>query len=158
MISNFKNMIEYCGISEYIPDNIKSFKQIIIEKKIEIPKSKPTAKELVKIGVFPNVVNSRVIRTAVGTSLEGVELTGFKYSVDLAVRVRNDYIGNYEGECVFTISDIIKDSVSIILPKTFSYDSHVFPSVFVADIYGELEGEEFILLTTTLLVMVDIEE
>ncbi|SHJ45688.1 hypothetical protein SAMN02745163_02023 [Clostridium cavendishii DSM 21758] len=157
MISNFKNMIEYYGVSEYIPDNIKSFKQIIIEEKIVLPGSKPKAKELIKVGVFPNIINSRIIRTAVGTSLEGIELTGFKYCVDLGIRVRTDYIGSYEGESIFTTSNILKKHVSLILPKNFSYDSNIFPAVFVEDIYAELESEESILLITTLLVMAEIE-
>ncbi|MGL4731130.1 MAG: SPOCS domain-containing protein [Clostridium sp.] len=156
MKSVLRNMVEYCGIAEYIPNDIKAFKQINVDEILQLNEYSPNIKEIVKISVKNNVKHSRIVRTSSGTSLEGQELTGWKFVVKGSLDIRIDYSSNTVGDTLYTFSKNIDFSSFVILPNNYSRSIKVIPSIFVEDIYGEVLDPRSLLINITLLLSAEL--
>lgn len=82
MTSKVKTLIEYVGISEYLPNNPNIFKQLNIEETLCLPQNKPDIEQIIKIISEIIIKSTKVIRTPRGKSLEGQTLSGFEIIVE----------------------------------------------------------------------------
>lgn len=62
MKSITRNLIEYIGISEYLPTDIESFKQIYIKNDITLNENKSDIDSISKIIAKAKILNTRIIK------------------------------------------------------------------------------------------------
>ncbi|MBW4829587.1 MAG: hypothetical protein KZY61_09385, partial [Clostridiaceae bacterium] len=68
------------------------FKQLSKEEYVKISAQKPDAEEILNTLVDIEIINTKVIKTPVSTSLEGQKLTGFKLIVEGMLNQKVEYI------------------------------------------------------------------
>lgn len=62
MKSITRNLIEYIGISEYLPTDIESFKQVYIKNDITLNENKANIDSISKIIAKAKILNTRIIK------------------------------------------------------------------------------------------------
>jgi len=135
-----RNLIEYSGVELITDDNcmIKksdSFKQTTIDINLCTPEQKPDIEQVVKVSIKTNIDKSTIVKTPVGISEEGQEITGFKILLMGEFIVKIAYVANVESQSMHSFHVIVPFCEYIVMPKDFSPLSVVTPEVYVEDIY-----------------------
>lgn len=150
MSNIYGELIEYSGISEYIPKDIICCKEFNVDSRIELCE-KYKINEIVKVSVFPRIKSSRVIITPEGKSLEGQVLTGKKYIIEGEINIRVDYIAEGESNTIYCLHYMENFTSSMILHKDMINKILLIPSIFIEGINVQLlSGEEMLAITTIL--------
>ncbi|MBW6409266.1 SPOCS domain-containing protein [Clostridium weizhouense] len=155
MINIYENLIEYSGISEYIPKDLTCYKEFNLESIIDLPLNRPTLKEIIKVSMKPIINSTRIIDTPQGKSLEGQELTGKKYIIEGEVKLRIDYLAENEKNKIYCIYHKQNFSSGMILHKDMVNSHILIPSIFIEEINAELLSNEQIIVLVTLLSTVE---
>lgn len=132
-----RNSILYNGISEYIPDDINSFTQMNINQVMAIDEKLPEIDEILKVSVTSNIKDQKIVKTAIGTSLEGQNLTGFKLLSEGEFYLRIDYCSNDLNSCIYTFKNTIFFNNATTLSNKSNENSRVIVSIYIEDIYAE---------------------
>ncbi|AOR24031.1 SPOCS domain-containing protein [Clostridium taeniosporum] len=156
MINIYENLIEYSGVSEYIPKDISCYKEFNLESVINLSFDRPKMKEIIKTSIKPKINSTRIINTPTGKSLEGQELTGKKYIIEGQVNIRIDYLSETEDNKVHCTRYKQNFSSGIILHRNIVNNSILIPSIFIEQINAELLSNEQALVITTLLSTVEV--
>ncbi|MGG7178590.1 hypothetical protein ACQPU1_13395 [Clostridium paraputrificum] len=151
----YKNLIEYSGISKYIPKGLNSYKEVDVESIIKVKKDNIKIKEIVKVSTLSNIMSTRVIKTPVCESLEGQRLTGEKYVIEGELSIRVDYLSKEEVNRIYCLNHKEFFSSSIILHKDLIGGSTLIPSIFIETINGELLSEGEVLVINSILATVE---
>jgi hypothetical protein len=141
-----RDRILYSGISEYIPSDISSFTQMSINEILNINEKLPDLDEIIKVSIHPQVRNTKLVKTGIGTSLEGQALTGYKYLSEGEFIIRIDFCGNDSNGCIYTFKDHIYFNNATTLPKNISENSRVSESIYIEDIYAQILSNRELLI------------
>lgn len=150
-----KSKTTYFGISEYIPSDISSFSQMNINKVIQIEDNTPKVDEIIKLHINSEIKNTRIIKTAKGTSLEGQTLTGYKYLAEGQFIVRIDYCSVNNDGYVYTFNVNIPFNNATVLSKNFTFGSPVIENIYIEDIYSQVLNENEIFIDVSFLLIVE---
>lgn len=156
MISVTRDLVEYYGISDCLSLDSNNFKQINVEDEVCLPIQKPDIEQIVKVHSSTKIKNSKVIRTPVGTSLEGVKLTGHKLIVEGELTQKIQYVADCMEQSVHTAQFTTPFISFIVLPEDFCTTSYVSVSSYIEDIYTNKLNCRCLYLNTTLLLTADI--
>lgn len=156
MSSVMRNFIEVVGINtDCIPENISTFKQFNIEETVCIPSQKPDIEQVLKVISNVEIISTRVIKTPVGTSLEGEILTGWKVVVEGQLEQVVQYVANCPDQPSHAAEFIVPFSTFVVLPEDFVIGTPITVTPFIEDIYVEQLDLRCIFKNTTLLVTVE---
>lgn len=152
----YRELIEYKGISQCIPLEIDNFAQIVVDKELCIPDDKPNIEEVLKVYVESEIINSRIVKTPKGTSLEGVKLTGYKLMLEGKVKIRVQYIADIREQSVHSVQFAIPFIAGIVLPENFTLMSIVTTTAFVEDIFVQKLNSRRMYENVSLLLIAEI--
>ncbi|MGL5086493.1 MAG: hypothetical protein ACRC68_12370 [Clostridium sp.] len=151
----YNNLIEYSGISDYIPKDINCFKEFTINSTINVFDNDLKVKEIIKVNITPNIKSTRAIITPVGKSLEGQVLTGKKYIIEGELNIRVDFLSETGRNKIHCLYHVEYFSSSMILHKDIINRISLIPSIFIEDIHGQLVEDSEILVITTILTTLE---
>ena len=131
-----KDLIEYEGIDSInITSNNNAFKQVSIESFSELPSYKANIVQVTRVSINTNIVDSYLIKTPIGKSIEGTVLTGYKLFISGGIKIKVQYLTDGECQLVNTFSYELAYSGAIVLPKGTSEKSYIAPGLLVEDIF-----------------------
>lgn len=133
-----KSKTRYHGISDYIPDEISSIAQSNINEILKLSECMPDIDEILKVSIDNEIINSKLVKTALGVSLEGQKLTGWKYISEGFFYVRVDYCSNSPENAVHTFKSSIPFNIALELSENTHYNSRIIDSIFIEDIYSQV--------------------
>lgn len=114
-----RNMIEYVCLTGKFPINPTTFTQFSVDYSVCIPEQKPDIERILKVETQVCIDNQRVIKTPVGTSLEGEELTGYKLIVYGRIKQVIMYVANDVEQSVHSAHFENYFCKYIVLPSSF---------------------------------------
>lgn len=132
-----RNLILYDGISTCQIDNLPYFNQLNIDYKFCIPKQKPDIEQLIKVWVETDVIDTEVIKTPVGTSMEGQYLTGYKLLVCADMKLKVEYETCDKTQSVHTAHATIPFCGCVSLPENTNLNTIITATISVEDISSE---------------------
>lgn len=148
------NIVEYIGIAEKLPENIRAYKQFILKDSITLEDRKYGAKDIIKIVANPIITNRRVIKTAEGIALDGEKLTGVKYLIKGFIDLKIYYQENSSIGLLGYKNQSVKFYIAIELEKEFMSSSDLLSTIYIEDIYSEVidEREVFTSIVATIII------
>lgn len=150
-----RNLVQYVGISDYIPESSTVFKQLNVEKNFCLPEAKPDIEQIIKALSELEIKSTKVIRTPKGTSLEGQLLTGWKVVVEGVVRQKIQYVANEAEQSVHAAHTEIPFSTYIVLPSNFVRGTVVTVHGYIEDVFVQQMDERCIFINVTILLNAD---
>ena len=156
-----RNLIEYSGV-ELVTDNccmIKksdSFKQTTIDINLCVPDEKPDIEQVVKVSIKTNIEKYTIVKTPVGISEEGQEITGYKLLLMGDFIIKIAYVADVTCQSMHSFHVIVPFCEYIVMPKDFSPLSIVTPEVYVEDIYVRQQDCRCLFGNITFMAIADI--
>lgn len=151
-----KGLTTYYGIDNYQFENLTNFKQFSMDYVFCIPCKKPNIEKIVKVWVDSSIEHYEVVKTPVGISLEGSEVTGYKLLISGDISLRVEYIADEPTQTVHTAHTLIPFCSYIVMPVNFNPDSMILPSISIEDVYSEKIDCRSIYNNVTMLLIADI--
>lgn len=131
---------------------VKCFKQIMLDKYLIIPMSKPDVEEINDVTATVEIYDSYPIGTPVGTSNEGQILTGNKLVINGVVNVMVNYTALVTTQSVHAAQYSIPFSSFIVLPVDYSNNCPVGVTGIIENIYHQLNGTREIYINIAMLL------
>ena len=152
-----RGLVEYHGICENIPKDLRSFKTLALDSIIDIKEGSSDIDDILKVRVKGEIDNSRIVRTASGVSIDGQELTGWKLVMYGRLKIQVDYSSLSKGPAVYVANYFLNFSSFITLSKKTSITSRVYPNVYVEDIHVKNLGKKKLFTTATIIITADVD-
>lgn len=156
MASIERGLIEYNGIDVCRKNNLKNFKQVNYESTFCVPGQKPDIEQIVKVYAKTSISKSEIVKTPVGKSLEGQEVTGYKLLISGDINYKIQYVANEATQSVHTFHKCVPFCGYVVLPKNFNTGVYISPSALIEDISVEQIDCRCVYSNITLLLLVDI--
>jgi len=147
-----KNLIQYIGISDDIPENSDVFKQLYVENTFCLPHAKPDIEQIIKVLGELVIKNKKVIKTPKGTSMEGQLLTGLKMVIEGVVKLKIQYVADEPEQPVHGAHVNIPFSTYIVLPEDFILGTPVSVYGYIEDIFSQQVSNRCIFNNITILL------
>lgn len=155
-MSIMRNFVEIIGIDvNCIPEDLSAFKQFNIEETVCIPDAKPDIEQVIKVIAKINITSTRIIKTPIGTSLEGQVLTGWKVIVEGEVDQKVQYVADLPDQPSHAAHFNIPFSTFVVLPEEFVIGTPVTVTPFIEDVFVEQLDNRCIFKNITLLLAVE---
>lgn len=151
-----RDLIEYNGVMNCAYDNISYFKQINEDHIFCLPKEKPNIEQIVKVWGEACIVDKEVIKTPIGTSVEGQNITGYKLIVCGDISLKIEYVACDLTQSVHTAHTKFPFCGYVVLPKDTNLNLIIKPSVSIEDIFSEQMDLRCIYNNITLIIVADI--
>lgn len=132
-----KDLVEYNGISALTDDNLKNFKQMNVDYTFCIPDVKPNIDQLIKVWIDSCIVESKLVKTPIGTSLEGQIVTGYKLLIAGDLFLKIEYSACNSTGSVHTAHTTIPFCGYIVLPSDINPYYIVKPGIVIEDIFSD---------------------
>ncbi|MGL4800953.1 MULTISPECIES: hypothetical protein [Peptostreptococcaceae] len=146
----------YKGIDEYIPENLNTFTQMNVDKTFTLNSDMPNIDEIIKVSIEHNIKNSKIVKTAIGTSLEGQNLTGYKLLSEGVFNLRIDFCADDEMSSIYTFKDNLFFNNCTTLSKESNLNSKVCEQVYVEDIYCQKIDDRDILINISFIFIAEV--
>lgn len=153
MKSITRNLIEYIDISEYLPIDIESFKQVYIKNDITLNENKADIDSISKIIAKAKILNTRIIKTPKGISLDGYKLTGYKLLVEGSIYYKIQYTNSDKNQSLNLADVDTRFLAFVIMPENFTLGGNFSTSIFIEDINAEILSKRKISINTSLLII-----
>lgn len=155
-----RDLIEYDGLDKYsnrtcVGINTDSFKQTNVDVKFCVPCQKPDMEQIAKVKLTKKVVKSKIIKTPVGTSLEGQVITGYKLMVMGELTLKIMYVADEPEQSMHTFHADIPFCEYVVLPEGFSAYGAATPEFYIEDIYVKQLDERCVFGNVTLMLVAD---
>lgn len=150
-----RNLIQYAGISDNIPESSNVFKQLNVEETFCLPEAKPNIEQIVKAIGELIVKSTKVIRTPKGVSLEGQSLTGWKLVIEGYVQLKFQYVANEPMQSVHAAHTRIPFSTYIVLPENFIAGTPITVNGYIEDIFSMQTSDRCIFNNITIALTAD---
>lgn len=151
-----RNLIEYNGISKCSYNNLPNFKQVNLDYIFCIPESKPNIEQIVKVWADGCVINTEVVKTPIGNSLEGQIVTGYKLLVCGDINLKVEYVACEASQSMHTAHTTFPFCGYIVLPQGVNPNSIIKASIAIEDILTEQMDLRCIYNNITMLLIADI--
>ena len=130
-------LVEYQGISSYLPLDIESFTQILINDEVYLSEEKPNIENAIKASADVKILNTRIIKTPKGISLDGIKLTGHKLIIYGEAKIKIQYVADDREESIHSSINKMPFISYIVMPEGFSPMCRIVTSAFIEDIFVE---------------------
>lgn len=152
-----REFIEYEGIDKY-NEIFKgdSFKYSSLDIEIILPQKMSKVDEIIKVNVKKEIDKKTLVRTPVGISQEGYELTGNSMLILGDIRIKLQYMSD---EYTGGISSFVSKhpfGESLVLPKKFNEFNIFSPQIYIEDIYVQKEEDRLLRCNLTILIVIEI--
>lgn len=147
-----RNLIQYVGLSDHIPESSNAFKQLNVEQTFCIPDAKPDIEQIVKAISELVIKSTKVIRTPRGVSLEGQMLTGWKVVIEGMITQKIQFVADEPMQSVHAAHTNIPFSTYIVLPDNFIPGTPVTVNGYIEDIFVQKIDERCIFNNITIVL------
>lgn len=136
MKSIIKGSIEYTGITDHseLPTHPTSFKHFTVLDNLTIPETELAIAQIIRVMAEITIISTKIIKTPIGTSLEGQILTGWKGLTEGAINQKIEYVADEPNQPVHVTHFKVPFSTLIVLPATFTKDKLVTIIPYIEDI------------------------
>lgn len=155
MATVIRELIKYEGI-ESCRYTSGAFKQMNIENTFCIPIKKTDIKEIVKVLVKQRICKYKIIKTPIGKSLEGQNLTGYKILIIGELKLEYQYISLEKKQGIHTVCTIIPVGGYVVMPEIFNPCEIIYPIMLIEDINCKKVSNRCIYTNMTIMLNVDI--
>lgn len=156
MNSVIRNFVEIVGINtDCIPEDITAFKQFNVEETVCVPVRKPDIEQVLKVIADAVITSTRVIKTPIGTSLEGQVLTGWKLVVEGEIKQKVQYVADFPDQPSHAADFDVPFSTFVVLPDDFVVGTPITVTPFIEDIFVEQLDKRCIFKNVTMLLTVE---
>lgn len=145
----------YSGIDDYIPENIDSFTQMNVDKILNIDEDMPDIDEILKVSIDSNIKNNKIVKTAIGMSLEGQKLTGYKLLSEGEFNIRMDCCADDSVSSIYTFRHKIFFNNSTTLPSDSNLNSKIYENIYIEDIYSQKLSPREILINISFIFIAE---
>ncbi|MGL5086328.1 MAG: DUF3794 domain-containing protein [Clostridium sp.] len=156
MGTKMRGLIEYNGINTCNYESMPNFKQLNIDFTFCVPGQKPDIEQIVKVWAKPCIVEQRLVKTPIGTSLEGQTVTGHKMMVVGDIDYKVEYVALEATQSLHTAHGTFPFCGYIVLPDGFNVNSVMSSSVAVEDIYSDQLDTRCIYNNITMMLIADL--
>ena len=151
-----RDLIEYDGVDTCSYEDISTFKQFNSDYKFMLPIEKPDIEQLIKVKAKATIEHHEVIKTPIGTSLEGQRVTGFKLLVAGDINIKYEYIASDPTQSIYSVSRNFPFCDYVVLPEDFNMSTMIFPAVSLEDIFSEQLDNRSVYNNLTIIVVVEV--
>jgi hypothetical protein len=151
-----RELIEYNGISECPYTDLPNFKQVNTDYIFCIPDQKPDIEQITKVWVDGCIIDTEIIKTPEGTSLEGQNLTGYKLLVCGDINLKIQYVACESSQGVHNAHTTFPFCGYVVLPKDIGPNAIVKASIAIEDIFSEQMDLRCIYNNITMLIIADV--
>lgn len=154
MRSVIKNMIQYFGLAEELPDlnGVHGFKRLNLEDNFKLSLTSVPLKQIIKVMVQIETMGICVQKTQPESSTGGQILTGKKLLVEGKVEIGMQYVSNLPSNSVH-IEHFRRPFCSfLILNKDFEIESPVITKGFAQDICVKCVNEREVYFNINMLI------
>ncbi|MGL4762159.1 MAG: hypothetical protein ACRCWG_11985 [Sarcina sp.] len=155
MITKNKNLIEYIGLSKYFPNNLKIFKKATLKAPITLLDTEPSVNQITKVFLEIQLIETVLIDTATGHSLDGNILTGKKLICYALANYKIYYISNEKPQTIQFYNSKLPIVESIVVPTTYKQECNIATSIFVDDILCQSSSEKDLFLYSSFVISCD---
>ncbi|MGL6105710.1 hypothetical protein [Romboutsia sp.] len=157
MITNF---IDYIGIDENLPTNIKYFKEDLLDTVFSKKDETKEIHTIISTSVDCNVNSIKLVNTSSRTSNEGQKLSGKKLLVEVKLSYRIKYTTNTKETSLYILKTSHTKVIYIVVPREINgfkiedlvRKNKVSVETFIEDLYVSSRGPNSIYIRTLLLV------
>lgn len=150
------SLIEYQGIDHCSYNDVEIFKQTNIDNTFYLPIQKPDIEQIVKVRGTAKIDDYKIVKTPIGTSLEGQKVTGFKIMACGEIVLQYDYVANEDKQSMHSVCNTIPFCDYIVMPEDFNEFLTISPLVLIEDIYSEQLDFRCIYNNITLIIIMDL--
>ena len=151
-----RDLVEYNGITVSSYKNMPNFKQMNTDYLFCIPNEKPDIEQLIRVWVDGCVVDSQLVKTPVGTSLEGQTVTGYKLLVSGDINLKIQYVACNSVQSVHTAHTKFPFCGYVVLPKDTNPNAIIRACVAIEDIFSDQSNCRCIYNNITMMIVADI--
>ena len=151
-----RNLIEYDGIDICPYENISTFKQFNSDYKFYVPNDKADIEQIIKVKTKASIENHKIVKTPIGTSLEGQKVTGHKLLVSGDISLKFEYVADDPAQSIYSVTKVFPFCDYVVLPEDFNPATMIFPSVSIEDIYSEKLDSRCVYNNVTLIIVVEV--
>lgn len=135
-----RDLIEYSGTELQSKTKCKvepnsTFKQSTIDVNFCIDECRKDVKDILKVSINTKLKEVKVVKTPVGTSVEGQTITGNKLMIIGEFTLKVTYITDTKDHKVESYTVAIPFCDYIVLPCTFESLTFVKPDIYIEDMY-----------------------
>lgn len=161
MAKIMRNLIEYIGLADTLPENPKYFTELSMPENLVIPKQKPDIEQILAVMAEAEVISTRLVETEKAISDEGQNLSGCKVIVELRLHEKVKYVADEPTQSVHVAEyESQYKSVFIVVPCQIQgrdvceliRKKRMGVNVYIEDIYAEMIDCRNIFKNVTLLV------
>lgn len=151
-----RNLIEYRGIYKCPIKNNNNFNQINLEEVFCIPNQKPDMEQINKVWAEGVILDYKIVKTPIGTSLEGQVATGYKLLVCGDLKMKVEYVACEAMQTVHTAHNSFPFCAYAVLPESININTRITPNIVIEDIFSEQIDGRCIYNNITMMLIIDL--
>ncbi|MGL4800954.1 MULTISPECIES: hypothetical protein [Peptostreptococcaceae] len=152
--------INYIGISESLPVDIKYFKEDLVDDIFYKKENSKPIGEIISASIDLNINSIKLLNTSTRTSNEGRKFTGKKLLIEVCLNYSIKYTSNTIEKYLYILKNEVTKIMYISVPKEINnYDIEDFVrrkkiqiQSFVEDLYVEKRSSDSIYVRSLLLI------
>ena len=151
-----RDLIEYNGIDKCRFKNLPNFREVNLEHIFCIPDQKPNIEQVIKVWAEACILDTEIVKTPVGTSLEGQNLTGYKMLACGDIRLKIEYVACEKAQSVHTAHTTFPFCGYVVLSKDTNPNAIIKASVAIEDIFSEQIDLRCVYNNITMIIIADV--
>ncbi len=151
-----RDLIEYYGIDTCPYKDLPHFNQINTDYVFCIPDVKPDIEQIVKVFAKGCVVETEIVKTPKGTSLEGQNITGYKLLVCGDINLKVEYVACDKTQSIHSAHTIFPFCGYVVLPENVNPNAIIKASISIEDIFSEQIDCRCIYNNITMMIIADV--
>lgn len=159
------NTIEYVGINTNLPENIKFFKEVLINDEYCLNKNLNNLKKIVSVSIDYDVDLIKIINTDRKISTENQSLSGKKALIELTLKYKIKYTDDKNKNKIYILKKNTIKAIYIALPieidnlkiEEISRMSKLEPEVFIEDVYATIKNKNSLYIRSLVLVNIKLK-
>lgn len=151
-----RDLVDYHGINTCPYKDLPNFNQINTDYVFCIPDVKPDIEQIVKVFADSCVVETEIVKTPIGTSLEGQNITGYKLLVCGDIHLKVEYVACNTSQSVHSAHTKFPFCGYVVLPKNTNPNAIIKASIAIEDIFSEQMDCRCIYNNITMMVIADV--
>lgn len=151
-----RDLIEYNGITVSSYKNMPNFKQMNTDYIFYIPDEKPDIEQIIRVWINADIIDSQLVKTPVGTSLEGQTVTGYKLLVSGDISLKVQYVACNAVQSVHTAHTKFPFCGYVVLPPDTNPNLMIKACIAIEDICSEKMSCRSIYNNITMMIVADV--
>lgn len=159
------NPIEYIGVNTDLPEDIKYFKEVLINEDYYIKSNLNNLKKIVSVSIDYDIDLIKIINTERKISTENQSLSGKKALVELNLKYKIKYTDDNNKNKIYILKKNNTRAIYISLPieidnlkiEEINRMNKLEPEVFIEDLYAKIKNENTLYIRSLVLVNIKIK-